>query len=202
MSATTQRDLAMDAASMDWARALALARAVPRGWFGAQALAGAARYAPQNRVAAIADEAFVAALAEAEAYKRAAVLAWPLRALIERDLATRARQLLPEALGRCALIENPVSRSDAMFLLWQAVFPVQGHKSVMGALVKSCAGHWKADYLLRQTVEILGSEDEAAARQIAENMPAGKYQRQAYKRLAQKQFQSARTFFHERRKLP
>ena len=185
----------MRAAKTDFKRSLALARNVSQSWFRCQALAGAARFAPDEQVVKTAEEAIEAALTATDSYKKVAATAWPLRALIERNQEKKAIQSLPDILALSAKIENPVSRCDALFLLWEAFFPSQGHKSVLGALVKSCTGHWKADYILRQVVMILASEDIEEARKLAASMPESKYKRQAEKRLAEGQKQPARQFF-------
>ncbi len=195
MSATTDRDIAIRAAKTDFKKALVLARNVSQSWFRCQALAGAARYAPDEHVVKIAEEAISAALTATDSYKQVAATAWPLRALIERNQEQKAIQSLPDILTLSTKIENQVSRCDALFLLWEAFFPTQGHKSILGALVKSCTGHWKADYILRQVVLILASEDIEAAHKLAASMPEGKYKRQAEKRLAEGQKKQARQFF-------
>lgn len=197
MSATTERDIAMRVARTNSKKALSLARKVSESWFRCQALAGVARFAPDEQVVPTAGEAIAAALTATDSYKRVAATAWPLRALIERNQGRKAIQFLPDILARSAQIENPVSRSDALFLLWEAFSPVAGQagKSVLGALVKSCTGHWKADYLLRQVVMIVASENMKEACRLTALMPESKYKRQAVKRLAEGQKEQARQFF-------
>lgn len=195
MSATIERNLAIRVAKTDFKKALSLSRAVSESWFRCQALAETARFAPDEQVVPIAEEAISAALTATDFYKRAAATAWPFRALIERDQEQKAVKRLPDILALSSQIQNPVSRSDALFLLWEAFFPVQGHKSVLGLLVKSCSGHWKADYILRQVVMMLASEDIEEARKLADSMPESKYKRQAKKRLSEGQKERARQFF-------
>ena len=195
MSATTERNIAMRTAETDFEKALPLARGVSEPWLRCQALAGAARFAPDERVVKIADEAMAAATECADSYKRVAVTAWPFRALIERNRESQALKRLPEVLELASQIENPVSRSDALFLLWEAFFPTPGHTSVLGVLVLSCNHHWKADYLLRQVVLILALADPKEAFRLAESMREGKYKRQALKRLAEGEKGWLRPFF-------
>jgi hypothetical protein len=196
MSATNERDVAMYTAKTDFQKALVLARSVSQSWFRCQALAGVARYAPEKHVVKTAEEAISAALTATNSYQQVAATAWPFRALIERQQEHTALQLLPHILELSARIENPVSRSDALFLLWEAFFPIQGHQSIFGALVKSCDGHWKADYLLRQIVLIVASENHKEAHKLASSMREGKYKRQAEKRLTNGEISRARGFFH------
>ena len=196
MSATIERDIAISAAKTDFKKALLLARKVSEPWFQCQALAEAARFAPDEQVVPTAEEAITAGLTATDSYQRVAVTAWPLRALIERGQEQKSLQLLPNILALSAQIEIPVSRSDALLQLWEAFFPVEGHEMVLGALVQSCTGHWKADYIVRQVVMILASTDIAAARELASSMPEGKYKRQAEKRLAEGQKEQAWRFFY------
>ena len=195
MSATTERDVAWRIAPTDFEKALPLARNVSQSWFRCQALAQVARYAPEKYVVKIAEEAVAAALTATDVYQQVAATAWPLRALLERDGTEKAGELLPAILKLSAQIQNPVSRSDALFLLWQAFFAFPEHKSVLGTLVKSCNGHWKADYILRQVVLILATENLSEAQDLAASMREGKYKRQAQKRLAAGENQTARSFF-------
>lgn len=195
MSATTERDIASRIAETDFEKALPLARNVSQAWFRCQALAHVARFAPEKYVVKTAEEAIAAALAATDNYQQVAATAWAFRALIERAHVEKSVELLPAILKLSAQIENPISRSDALFLLWQAFFPVRGNKSVLGCLVNSCNGHWKADYILRQVVMILASENLGEAQKLAASMREGKYQRQAEKRLAAGETDTARSFF-------
>jgi hypothetical protein len=90
MSATTDRDIAMRVAETDFKKALILARKVSEPWFRCQALAGTARYAPEEHVVQIAEEAIAASLTETEPYMKVAATAWPFRALIERNQVQKA----------------------------------------------------------------------------------------------------------------
>ena len=195
MSATTERDIASRIAVTNFEKALPLARNVSDPWFRCQALAQAARFAPEKYVVRTAQEAIEAALMATDVYKKVAVTAWPLRALIERGHEKNAIELSSPILRLSAQTANPVSRSDALFLLWQAFFPCEGHKSVFGALINSCNGHWKADYVLRQVVLIWANEDQGEAQKLAASMREGKYKRQAKKRLDAGEKQQTRAFF-------
>src|SRR5690606_35986347 len=95
---TTERDVAMRTAKTDFKSALSLARKVSESWFRCQALAGAARYAPDEHVVKTAEEAISAAFTAPDFYKKVAATAWPLRTLIERKQEQKAIQLLPEIL--------------------------------------------------------------------------------------------------------
>ena len=185
----------MRLAKIDFKKSLELARRVSESWFRCQALAGAARFAPDDRVVPTTKEAIAAALTTSEPYQRVAATAWPLRALIERGQEQAALRLLPEILAGAARIENPVSRSDALFLLWEAFFPVAAHQSVLGLLLISCKGHGKAERILAQVALILASQNPQEAQRIAAGMPDGRLKRQAEERLAEGRKQEAKQFF-------
>ena len=186
----------MRIAKTDFLKALPLARKVSESWFRCQALAGTARYAPDEHVIKTAEEAILAAFTATDFYQKVAATAWPLRALIERKQEQKAIQWLPEILELSEHIENPISRTDALFMLWEGVFPVPAHESILEPLVISCTGHWKADYILRQIVIILASHDIDAAQKLAASMPESKYKRQAERRLGEGQKEEARQFYH------
>lgn len=198
MSATTGRDIACRIAKTDFAKALPLARNVSQPWFCCQALASIARYAPEERVVSLAKEAIDAALASTEPYIQVAATAWPLRALIERNQAPKALVLLPQILQILPQIELLISRGDALFLLWEALFPIgkDTRKSMTETLVRSCVGYQKGQRILREATLILASEDKEAAHRLAALIPEGKYKRQAETRLAQGQKFQVRNFFH------
>src|SRR4051794_33850963 len=101
-------------------KALALAREVSVPWNRCIILAWVARFAPADEVPKIAEEALMAARKSEDAYQRLAVLAWPLRALIEREQRGKAERLLRDALPQITHVTHPVSRADALFLLVQA----------------------------------------------------------------------------------
>ncbi len=198
MSATTERDIACRVARTDFAKALRLARKVSLPWFRCQALACVARYAPDSQVVPRAEEAIAAAFADSETYIRVAATAWPLRALIERDQSKQALKLLSPILQLSPQIEPPIGRGDAMFLLWEALFPIGGatRQSMTNTLVASCVGHRKGEWILREATLILAFEDLKAAHELAALIPDGKYKRQAEKRLSEGQKFQARNFFH------
>lgn len=198
MSATAERDIACNIAKTDFAKALLLARKVSLPWFRCQALSYVARYAPDEQVVPRAEEAIAAAFASTEPYIQVAATAWPLRALIERNQVQKAVTLLPQILTLSPQIEPEISRGDALFLLWEALFPIGGktRQSMTSALAKSCVGHSKGQWILRHATLILAFEDLKAAHELVSLIPDGKYKRQAETRIAEGQKFEARSFFH------
>lgn len=185
-------------AKTDFVKALRLARKVSLPWFRCQALAHVARYAPDEQVVPRAEEAIAAAFADTEIYIRVAASAWPLRALIERDQSQKALHLLSPILQLSPQIEPPISRGDAIFLLWEALFTIGGatRQSMTNTLVASCVGHKKGWWILREATLTLAFEDLEAAHRLAALIPDEKYRRQAETRLAEGQKFGVRSFFH------
>jgi hypothetical protein len=199
MSATSERERAIQAAPLDFEKALTLARKVSEPWFRCQALAWVARYAPEAKVVQLAQEAVETALLGKDAYQQVAAAAWPVRALAERGKAQKAAQLVAQLAALSAEIPHPVSRLNALFLLWQAADPLPKSvkEGVMGALVSACraADSWQAGRTMRDLALMLASEDRSQAEQFVSSMPESSYKRQAEKRLAAGETHRPRAFF-------
>jgi hypothetical protein len=123
MIATQQRDTAGRLAPIDPTRALAIARAIEDPWFACQALAWVARFAPDDQFMGIIKESLRVCRAEVDPYRVVAPVAWPIRAIVERNCLEMLPSVIPELLLRAEDIEILASRSEALFLLFQAVFP-------------------------------------------------------------------------------
>lgn len=199
MSATTIRDLVTRRAITDTPAALALARTITDSWYRTQALAWVARFAPEAEFKAIVLESLASCFVSDDPYRAVGAAAWSIRVLVEREHSKEVLGLLPKLLIRAADIANPVSRIDALFLLWQAVFPVgiNLHRRVLEPLVAACreADSWKSPDTLRQVVLILASNSLLEAQQLVSSMPEGRRKRQVQREIADGQFQSPRTFF-------
>lgn len=107
--------------------------------------------------------------------------------MVERQQTKELPETLRRMLRTAETISNPVSRVDALFMIWGAVFPLgaAGRRTVQEALVNHCLGtpSWKAAYTLREVAIILAGEDREAAERIVEAMPESKYKRQARRRI-------------------
>jgi len=191
-----------DLARRDWPAALREARARPDAWGRAQALGWAARFAPDAEVAAIAGEALAACADAVDAYVRVGAAAWPLRALIERGHPERAASMLREVLPHAEAVENPVSRVDALFLLWQAAYPLGSgtRRTVLAPLLRTAVATnaWKPQRVLQSIVYMLGDEERSLADEVVAAMPPGQYRRAAARRLAAGERQQPRPFFRVR----
>jgi hypothetical protein len=200
MTPTEARDLAGVLAKSDTVAALQVAHEIPDAWFRAQALAWISRYAEGESCRAIASSARLASQAAEDPYQTVGSAAWWVRALIERGASESASAEIPALLEAARSIAHPVSRIDALYLLFQAVFEVgPARQLVLDALLEAgaAARSWKAGDRLREAAVMLHRDfPEQAARVIAA-MPEGKYKRQAVRRTSAtcKTFRGPRPFF-------
>lgn len=199
MSATSAQDNAISLARHDPKAALARARTITDPWFRCQALAWVAWLTPdEGAFRPIIAESLKAAQGAADPYQWVGASAWPLRALIERRDGARAVAAIRKALASVPQIENPVSRADAMFLLFQAVFPqgVQVRADTLTVLMSACgAAGTKGQRHLRDAALMLAAVDGATARQVVTAMREGRERRQAERRIAEGEAMEPRAFF-------
>jgi hypothetical protein len=170
MIATQLRDLSCKLAQSDSVRALSTARAIKDPWFACQALACVARYAPDSQFSMIIQESLRVVRGEADAYRVVAAAAWPIRAIVERNRLEMLPSIIPELLLRADDIKLFASRSEALFLIFQAVFPA-GRKQwlpVLESLRRASTPliNWRQRRNLLDTVMIVRAEDEALALEI------------------------------------
>jgi len=152
VSATLQRDHACTLAKSNPKKALVQARNVNEPWFRAQALSWVARFTDGDPVT-VASEAAKAARECEDDYKKSAVRAWEIAALAERDCKTAARKSMREALALGKVVEPMSSRSEALFLLFQAAFTIGRDEAtrVYEILKTSCPvkEHWRCKRSVR-----------------------------------------------------
>jgi hypothetical protein len=180
-------------------RALAEARADRRPWFRCQALALVARFAPEPVASAAFDEALTAAAAGKDPYQQNAVLAWPIRAAIERGRVDLAETWLRGALAAMPTIKPLASRVAALALLWPAAFP-GGPKLrdiVRATVFATCPVdiYWQADKLFRQMADTLRSESEAESDAVIVALAPGKTRTKLENARARGERKSPRPFF-------
>ena len=199
MDATAQREFAINTATKDFGKALVLARQTASAWFRCQALAWVSRYAPEAEVVKVAEEAVSAALSTDDPYQTVGVAAWPLRALIERGYEQEVFRWLPKLMQTSENIANPVSRLNALYLLWQAVYPTIGPMKslVLDKLISAClsADSWKAGFTMREAVLVVAEESVFEANRLIAMMPDGVYKRQAQCRVAEGKRGCVRSFY-------
>jgi hypothetical protein len=199
LTPTHLRDQACDLACQDTESALQVARQIDDPWFRCQALAWIGRFASEDKRITILDEAINVSRAIEDPYRSVAVSAWPLRAFIELGETAKANTLWLGILGKSDNIENPVSRSDALFLLWQSVFDWESavRQEVQQRLLASCrdAKSWKSPDTLKLAAFIRASESQEAAIDFVRKMPEGKAKRSALSRIEAGEQYGPRPFF-------
>ena len=190
----------MRAARGRQAEAAALARRVSAPWFRCQALAYAARYAPEEEsVSLLAREAVEATLNDADAFTHVAASAWSVRALIERGFETEARTWVARLLPLADRIEPPSSQQEALFFLWQSALPLG--LDTLGSLhedtVNACLAtdFWRARRNLRDLVCMLLAIDREKAEALLARMPEDNYRRVATRAVADGSTMEPRSFF-------
>lgn len=92
--------------------ALAIARRISVPYFRSQALAVVSRWSDDQHAADIACEAIASAQSDADAYKSAAAMAWPIASLVERG----DHALALESLARAR--ERRRAATDVLLLAW------------------------------------------------------------------------------------
>ncbi len=199
MTATDKRNLAIELSISDTDQALVIARYIKDPWFACQALAWVARYASEQQFEQIIVESFDASSKADDPYRVVASAAWPMRALIERSASDKLHLITPELLNRAKEIELLASRSEALFLIFQAVFPAGREKwfDILDALIKASVPliNWRQKRNLRDIILIIGNEDEELARKLINGIEESKIRRQIEKRMANLEWRLPRPFF-------
>jgi hypothetical protein len=196
---TDQRNLAAELAVSDPDRALVIARRLKDPWFACQALACVARFSPEHQFEEIIHESLNAGNKANDPYKIVASAAWPIRALVERSHSQKLVEIIPQLLDRAKAIDLLASRSEALFLVFQAVFPAGREKwlEVFRALIGASNPliNWRQKRNLRDTILIVWSEDQELANEIIANVPDSKLRRQIERRIANADIPLPRAFF-------
>lgn len=199
MTPTAQRDLAAKIAPEDSERALDIARRIKDPWFACQALAHVARFCPENRFKQIIKESLRMGHSATDNYKVVASAAWPIRAIVERKRSEMLDGIVPELLNRAEQIELLASRSAALFLLFQAIFPMGRERwfDVLQALLKSSFPliNWRQRRNLRDVVMMLWKENAELAEQIISTLEDAKLKHQIRSRMMRSEELSPREFF-------
>ncbi|TWT73085.1 hypothetical protein [Allorhodopirellula solitaria] len=163
MTATEQRNQAIELAKTDARKALAKARSVSDPWFRAQALSWVARFTDADPQP-IAAQAANAAAACDDNYKRSAVRSWEIAALAERKCFGQAKIALRDAVRTARQVQPSASRSEALLLLMQAAFVINRDEavSVSAELTQCCpiADHWRCKRAITNASQMLEGELE------------------------------------------
>ena len=199
MTPTQRRDRATRLASRDNEAALETARQVTDPWFECQALAWVARFGPTERFDEIVEESIAVGRASSEPYQAVAATAWPIRACVERGRVERLSTLLPSLLGAARHIQPVASRSEAVFLLFQAIFPAgrQMWAPMLDALVEASTpvSHWRQARNLVDAALIVASEAPEFACTVVARVEEPKIRARIERALSTTKMRPPRPFF-------
>lgn len=182
---TEARDRAQQLAKSDTASALALAQEINDPWFRSQALAWIGRFAEGDPYKDILAAARCASWGATDPYEAVGSAAWWLRALIERGAARDALAEVSRLIDTSQRIPNPVSRLDALYLVFQAVFDVdEARRPLLDALLAACASadSWRAARCRSDVAVMLHRQHPGDAARVIAAMPEGRRKRQAIRR--------------------
>jgi hypothetical protein len=102
-------------------------------------------------------------------------------------------------LNRAKEIELLASRSEALFLVFQAIFPAgrEERLNVLEGLISASDPliSWRQKRNLRDTILIVWNEDKELARKLMADIPDDKLRRQIERRIANAEWRLPRPFF-------
>ena len=184
---TQARDRACSLAHSDPSAALTLAREINDPWFACQALAWVGRFWPGDDFETVVNEATEIGRKCSEPYLVVASAAWPVRALIERGASSQTSTIVLPLLVLANEIASLASRSEALFLLFQATKPGMQTNwlPVLEELIKASFPtlHWRQNRNLSEAILIVAAEDNRLANDILHRLPEGRLKTQIEKRL-------------------
>lgn len=156
MTPTIYRDEVAKLAKTDQTKAVNIAEKIKDPWFQAQAWAYVARHADKPLV--YARKAAISASKGKDDFQRSAVRAWEVAALAERGFKIQASRSLGDAVSLALKVEQVSSRSEAIFLLFQAAFKISDKdtKLVADMFVNSFSSmHWREVRVRKYIEEML-----------------------------------------------
>jgi hypothetical protein len=141
----------------DWAKAVSCAEQIKDPWRACQAFAWCGRFAPASQSPRLIEEAFRQANAGKDEYQRLSATAWPLRALIELEAQNQAAREFKRLSPLTSTVTPPSSRSEACFLVYQAVASIDtvglGKRALHWLLSASQpVQHWRQALVVREAV--------------------------------------------------
>jgi hypothetical protein len=162
---THDRELAHRLSGSEPSKALEVARKINDPWFKCQALSQVARYWPHPDYKHLLKEALDAADTQTDTYKQVTVSAWPIRAYLERGDVSPAKALLDRYTTAATRIENMGSRSEALFMVFQAAKPFAPNlwQPVFWALVAATepALAWRQRRNIRDAIAMVARDGPA-----------------------------------------
>lgn len=196
---TQDRDHAHRLARSDPDAALSVARGISVPWYRAQALAAVARWIDDQRVEPIASESLAVAESCDDDYKRSAVAAWPIRALVERGHEALALDALKTARMVALAAVPPASQACAILLLLQGGWDLGAE--TRRELVEDLATihredtFWRIGRALVDALEMVSKTDKAFAVEIAERIVDDRCRRKALVAIHADRALAPRDFF-------
>lgn len=197
-----QRESAIQKAKFNSEQAYKLALKISDSWYCTQALSWVVRYANDDNFDKFIRRTCQVSFSNSDPYKIVGSSAWVIRAIVERQKYQYIDSYLSKLLLISSTISNPVCRGDALFLQYQAIFPI-GKKNnkqlqlVLANLLLACRdmNSWKKPLIIRDAALIMANKDLAQAYSIVNEMSEGRVKRQAQKYLSETKFLSPRDFF-------
>jgi hypothetical protein len=184
---TQARDRASALVYSDPSAALTLAREINDPWFACQALAWVGRFWPGDDFESVINEAFDIGRKCSDPYQVVASAAWPVRALIERGASSQISTIVLPLLAVANAIPSFASRSEALFLLFQATKPGMQTNwlPVLEELIKASFPtlHWRQSRNLSEAILIVAADDNRLANDILHRLPEDRLKTQIEKRL-------------------
>jgi hypothetical protein len=202
MESSEARNLVMQLATSNTESALFVAREIVDAWYGCQALAWVARFAPETQVDKIAKLALATASKAQDPFNHVGSAAWPIRALVEREHLKQASQFVPTLLRRAQDITLLASRSEALFLLFQAVRPCSYEKwhNIFESLVAASSPllSWRQGRNLRDALLMVAGEHPRLVEEVLDKVADDKLNRHIRRRLEAREFRIPRPFFWDK----
>lgn len=196
---TEKRDLVTRLVHNEPDRALVIARSIEDPWFACQALACVARFCPENKFGHIIEESLKVGRSADDPFRIVASAAWPVRAIVEREHPDMLDSIIPELLNQAEHIELLASRSEALFLLFQAVFPAGREKwfGILQALMRASENliNWRQRRNLRDAILIVWNDDAELAKEIISHLEDSKLKRQIESGIMKSEQHLPRPFF-------
>ena len=163
--------------------ALAIARRISVPYFRSQALAVVSRWSDDQHAADIACEAIASAQSDADAYKSAAAMAWPIASLVERGDHALALESLARARQVAETAARNSSRACALVLLLKAAWPlgVATRRALIGeiAALQRVDSYWRVSQALVDALALVRDSDGEFAQGIVDQMREDKWIRKA-----------------------
>jgi hypothetical protein len=152
----------------------------------------------QRHVVKTAEAAAEAAAQDEDVYGQVFVLAWPIRALLERGEPKVAARMLAHGLAQAETVAPPASQSEAVFLLMQAamfgtdrMWEVPFKKLLAGLPTEN----WRQRRNIRDAICMVASLDYHFAKQTAVDLPDEKLKESVLALLGNGKKQTPRPFF-------